>query len=336
VKLQNEIERKFKEIGFNSIESYLFPKIININVLSGKCYCKCIHCPVGIVNFDDRKERFRYQELELNLYKKLVDEILTFSNQSVLRIHSVGEPIMWKKIIRAIKYSKKKAIRTWLFTSAVTDDKNLLQELCKNIDIIEISINSISRDNYLKSKGIDAFDLVSKNIEYMRKYIKKEKLTTRIIASRVESMNKEADANFITYWQEKNLLDDVFIRSYHTYNDEIEELESNKKIKKATPCLVHWARFNIDVTGDVVVCFNELFKEKINKNLIYGNVYQKSIKEIWQSEKLYAIRKAELSGDYSTLYCKDDLPCINCYSCQPLYSTNKTSESQIEKLKGKK
>jgi MoaA/NifB/PqqE/SkfB family radical SAM enzyme len=324
---------KIKEMGFDSIESYTFPRIININVLTGKCYCKCIHCPVGITEVEKREKRFNYHELEFDLYKKISDEIENFSIKSVIRIHSVGEPIIWKNIKEAVRYSNERKITTWLFTCAVTEDYDLLMHLCDNVKIIEISVNSITREDYKKNKGIDAFNLVFKNIRFMKQFIKKKNLKTRLIASRVESENKEFDEEFKAYWKGPNLFDDVFIRTYHTYNDILEHRIITEELEqKANPCLVHWARFNVNVDGNVVVCFNELFKNELKPSLILGNVYNNTIREIWQSEKLNAIRKAELSNNYSGLFCEDDLPCKNCYSCQPLYGSIETSEAQIKNL----
>jgi radical SAM protein with 4Fe4S-binding SPASM domain len=163
----------------------------------------------------------------------------------------------------------------------------------------------------------------------MRNYIDGNKYSLRLLASRVQTDSKENDDRFVQYWKESRLVDDVFVRSYHTYSNILLPLHKEEVVMKKEPCLVHWARFNMDTNGDVYVCFNELFKENRNLDSILGNIYNSSIRDIWQGEKLKQIREAELSGNYSKLtFCKN-FSCKNCNTFQPLLSHKETSEKQV-------
>lgn len=321
-------EVNFKALGFKTKEMYDFPKIINLEVYGGDCPCNCIHCPVGITKPEDRKKKFGDKGMNLDLYKKIINEISNH-NSSAIRIHSVGEPLLWKDLAEALKIAHGKSIKSWVFTSAVTNDLILLKDMCENTSIIEVSVNSSTKEDYKKTKGIDAFDIVYKNLKYMHDYIKKNNLPTRLIVSRVQSLDEPADKEFVRFWVSSGLVDDAFVRTFHTYNDIINKLTLGEE-NKHQPCLVHWARFNISSEGYAVICFNELFKEKLNPALILGNLNAQSIAEIWQGSKLVALRKAELTGDYTSF---NDIPCKDCYSCQPLNGNRETSEHQVEFLK---
>jgi radical SAM protein with 4Fe4S-binding SPASM domain len=266
--------------------------------------------------------------LNIELFKKVVDEIQIISPSAVLRIHSVGEPLYWKNLVEAVQYSRAKNVKTWLFTCAVTGDRELLSVICENVDIVEISVNSTNNDDYLQTKGINAFYTVKENIIFMKNHIVVNSHRARLIASRVQTDCKEDDDKFVQFWKESGWVDDAFVRSYHTYSNILQPLHKKEAVMRKEPCLVHWARFNIDTNGDVYVCFNELFKENRNAGYILGNIYNHSIKDIWQGEKLKQIREAELCGNYSGLtFCKNFI-CKNCNTFQPL--TNKeTSEKQI-------
>ncbi|SDU64880.1 SPASM domain-containing protein [Desulfobacula phenolica] len=319
--------------GFDSIESYHFPPIVNLNVLSGECICNCVHCPVGRVPAKDRKKRFRYSQQDLDLFKRIVDEIKATGNTGLLRIHAVGEPILWKHLIEASEYACTQNVRTWLFTCGITKDKNFLKTLCENINIIEISVNSIDSKDYKKTKGTDGFNLVAENIAFMHSFIKRYKLPARLIVSRVQSYDKKLDGRFVEFWKSSGNVHDAFVRSYHSYNDQIKGSERSEAEIKKDPCLVHWARCNINLDGNVVVCFNELFRKKIDPDNILGNLRENTIADIWQGEKLRAIRNAELYGDYSGIKSGFKLPCENCAYCQPLHGGNRqTSEYQIKKI----
>ena len=310
---------------------YSFPTIVNVEVYRGTCPCSCIHCPVGMISPKDRNKRFGNKSIDIDLYKKILDEVTQYPHASI-RIHSVGEPLEWQELGDALKLHHNKTAKSWIFTSAVTNNVNLLETVCSYTNIIEVSVNSTTHEDYRKTKGINAFEKVYENIIHMRQFIEKQGLCTRLIVSRVQSTSKTKDDEFVQYWKASGLVDDAFVRTYHTYNDLMNELEIGDIQKKHEPCLVHWARFNISVDGYAIVCFNELFKEHLNQSLIYGDVNIQTIAQIWKDKKLTSLRQAELSGDYSNISYKDSLPCKRCYSCQPLFGNRQTSEYQLRMI----
>jgi pyruvate-formate lyase-activating enzyme len=318
--------------GFQTEEQYSFPNIVNVCVLRGTCTANCVHCPVGLTPIPERKKCFGNQVMSLDLFKKIADETSKFKH-STLRIHSIGEPTLWKELENALSYAKDKGVITWIFTNAVIKDKHTLEILAKNCSIIEISVNSFDEKNYLATKGVNAFELVKQNIKYISDFIYKNNLKTRLIVSRVESEDKEYDKKFVEYWKNSGLVSDAFIRSYHSYNSLITDRDKSER-KKIIACCVHWTRFNIDCDGKSVVCFNELFRgPSPDKSLVLGDVNNISIQNIWQGEKLAIIRKAQLEEDYSLINFTKTMPCLNCHYCQPLDTNRQTSEHQVKQLK---
>lgn len=326
--------QELKELGFKSLQQYTFPNIVNVCVIRGDCPCRCVHCPVGITPPIERHTRFGKSAISLRLFKKLIQEMSAF-HHSTLRIHGVGEPILWKGLSQALRFASEHNVRTWLFTCLVTEDTSLLEELVEYCNIIEISINSFDEDDYRKTKRVDAFLLVKRNVEFLKDIVRSKNLSTKIIVSRVESKDKHYDSNFVRYWKSSNLIDDAFIRIYHDYNALLNN-KFNRKRHEIIPCLVHWSRFNIDCDGTVVLCFNELFKEKHpDESLVLGNIENQTISEIWHCDKLSQVREAQLKGNYAFVKFTDNIPCKKCFSCQPLKGDKETSEDQIRKLGGK-
>jgi len=317
--------------GFISKEGFDFPAIVNICVIRGPCPCECVHCPIGLTPKGKRNEKFGFETMSLSLFKKIVDEIAQHP-QSAVRIHAVGEPLLWKELTNALEYLKKKNIKGWIFTSAVTTDPAVLEKMIECCSIVEVSVNSISAPDYKNTKGIDEFSLVERNIKHMADYVKKHKLKTRLLASRVESTDSKKDEEFVKYWSNTGLLSDTFIRSYHNYNNVL-PCKGDEKETNTITCLVHWSRFNIDANGDAVVCFNELFKgPRVQKEFVLGNINIDKIYDIWHGNKLYKIRQAQLRKDYAIVDFAKELPCVKCTSCQPLSSLRPTSDTQLKKL----
>ena len=332
-RIMSDLVEDYRLLGFPDKDMYEFPNIVNVEVYRGTCPCRCVHCPVGITSPKYRYERFGNKGINLKLFNKIVDEVSEHSHAS-LRIHSVGEPLDWPGIGDALKLHNK-SVKFWLFTSAVTSDMPLLETVCENTDIVEVSVNSTTLEDYKATKGINAFEKVRGNIEFMRKFIEQKGLNTRLIVSRVQSTDQAKDDEFVHFWKSSSLVDDAFVRTYHTYNSLMDGLETGIIDKNHEACLVHWARFNINVDGYAIVCFNELFKEHLHPSLIYGDVKAQTIAEIWKGNKLTALRRAELSGDYSSCSFGDALPCKHCFYCQPLFGDRQTSEYQV-KFIGKK
>jgi MoaA/NifB/PqqE/SkfB family radical SAM enzyme len=321
----------FHQLGFPSHKEFEFPNIINAEVYRSQCPCRCRHCPVGQTEPGQRGARFGERGMELGLFRKIVVEMARYPGR-VLRVHAVGEPLLWDGLVEALAVARAAEVRTWLFTSAVTEDRRLLATVCTNADIIEVSLNSITREDYLTTKGVDAFNSVVENLRHMRQQ-RRPQTPVRLLVSRVESADAEADARFVRHWETSGLVDQAFVRSYHTYNDLLPDLSGIRLAARVhEPCLVHWARFNISVEGKVVVCFNELFKEKLEPSLTIGDVRAQSIATIWHGPALTALRWAELNGDYSALPFAEALPCPNCSSCQPLRGHRQTSEFQMKQL----
>ena len=285
--------KTFEVLGFASEEAYLFPAIVNLCVIRGLCPCRCVHCPVGILSDSDRINAFGGSTTSLELFKKIVDE-MSFFQLSTLRIHGVGEPILWEDLPIAIKYAFDRKVRTWLFTSLCTPRSSLVEHLARSCNIIEVSANSYDPQDYMRTKGVDEFQQVTDNIKLLRKVIQKEDLDTRLLISRVESEDRNYDASFVRYWKESGLVDDAFIRSYHDYNSIMPRRDG--KPRNGIRCLVHWARFNIDCDGKAILCFNELFRLERRVDLVLGDVNQQHIKDIWRSEKLNMVRGPDQWG----------------------------------------
>ncbi len=317
------------ELGFCDQKYYDFPNIVNLEVFRGACPCECVHCPVGLVAPNDRGSRFGQATIDLATFRKVIDEMSVWPH-STIRIHSVGEPILWTNLIPALEYLKKSTVRSWIFSSLVTKNKAILEALCNCCDIVEVSVNSIDTEDYRETKGIDVFDLVSENIRYMSAFIKSHQLKTRLVVSRVQSDSKEKDDAFISYWRDTGLCADAFVRKYHNYNNLLDEKGGGSEKKVA--CLVHWMRFSIAYDGTVVCCFNELFHPNLRDDVVMGNILSESIYDIWHGEKFLKLRAAELSG-YTTGDYPDDFPCRNCFSCQAYDKKHETSEHQIDALK---
>ena len=324
-------DQELEKLGFQSFDQYNFPNIVNLYVVSGKCTCFCVHCPVGVTPTKDRSSKFAVNEISLDLFEKIVKEISIYPH-STLRIHGVGEPLLWRNLIQGLIIGKRHHVRTWIFTSLVSKNRRFIQAIAEYCDIIEVSINSYEGTDYFETKGVDRFQLVCENVKLINDEISTKKLNTRLIVNRVESTDRKTDDAFIKYWKNTGWVDDAFIRTFSDFGAELENpLRGKPTVVK--PCMNHWSRFHINYDGVVVVCFSDLFKGKEpHPNVVLGDVSCNSIKSVWQGQRLNIIRKAQLSSNYMTDSFLKDLSCFGCTSgsIHHKWKKSETSECQIK------
>ncbi|MFW5983179.1 MAG: hypothetical protein ACOCQ4_01665 [bacterium] len=293
------------------------PNIINIAVVRGVCVANCKHCPVGQLTPEQRIARFGKGFISLNAFKDICDQTLEFNNKPTIRVHGVGEPILWKKLRVGLAYAKENGLNTWVFTMGLGQKRYQFIETIKHAGIVEFSINSYEERDYMETKGLDStcFHEVKKRISLLSKI----KDRPRLLISRVQTNDEKADKAFLDFWQSTNLADDVFIRSFHDYNQKISD-EGGLLGNNSKDCLVPNSRMNIDgVLGVAVRCFNELFDcvTSVRKIAVHKILQDMSLKEIWESKTMNDWRENIFA--YPS--------CNNCRSCQPKDSDS--SEKQI-------
>ena len=323
-----ESMRKRIAAAFPDSRTARFPNIVNVEVFRGACPCRCVHCPVGRTDPAERQRRFGREAIDLALYTKIVEEVARYP-WATLRLHSVGEPILWDDLVDALRIAERHNVRTWLFTSGVTSDVRLLEAVADSATVVEVSVNSTTPVDYINTKGIDRFAQVVDNIRHLS--MQRGGARARLLATRTQTGHPDMDREFVEFWQASGLVDDAFVRSYHSYNGLLDERQP-AAAAVTPPCLVHWARFNISHAGHAIVCFNELFKPSLDSRLVLGDVRREDIATIWAGPELNDIRAAALAGNYDALPTGRALPCRECSSCQPLFGHRQTSEHQIAQL----
>ena len=284
-----------------------FPTLIQIQTIN-QCNASCIMCPNSYI---------KNEKIELmsdSLFKKIIMEIGDQNEFSFVHLYLQNEPLMDAKIFEKIKFIKKISNGT-IATGIVTNGSLFTDEKIKQLiesgnDIIVFSIDAFKRVTFEKiRKGLN-FDKIINSIEK----ILSSKYSNRVFVKYVIQKDNIAEVNdFENFWKKKGvevLFSDLLNRTgdlenFDDYSTTIEKkykLEGEKifsgLVKNCTDLLY---KFNILVNGDVILCCNDY-----NKKMILGNVNEKSISEIWNSETFQKIRKTVHEGNYKKIpVCKD-------------------------------
>lgn len=253
------------------------------------CNFKCEFCAV---QSSQEKQSFSKQFMEWELFQKIIDDISEFPERlKVLRVSGQGEPLLNPDIIRMFSYAKEKQVAD--FVETVTNGSKLCpqfntQLIESGIDRIRISIEAISEEGYRKIAGskID-FKKFVENIKDLH-YKSKDKceIYIKIVDAAVDTGEKKE----IFYNTFGEICDRIWI-------DQIVPLWSDYDIREkfqiqnkgmhgqmlqpVRVCPFSFYNLLINPDGEVTACCAD-WKRK----LVFGNLQEKSLLEIWQGDAL--------------------------------------------------
>jgi len=272
------------------------------------CPYTCIMCP-RTKNMD-REMGF----MDLNLYKKIIDEISSYSDSiksKEIELFHFGESLLHPKIIEMIKYASEQKLKITLSVNGphLTPfmSLNILKEGAYKLII---SIDGYDEESYKVIRGKSAdYNKAVRNIENLIN-IHSELKSSTIICVRIIVMdiNENHSAAFCEKWKFKGI--ETEIREFFPWGEkEMVKLGKFEKLPHNMPCPFPWQYLVIQWNGDIVPCCRDQ-----NGVLKMGNVMESSLKEIWNSKKYEFFRNNHSDGDYSE-YKK-------CKNCMEIYSND--------------
>jgi len=251
--------------------------------------------------------------LDVSIIKRILRDKLTKNTHFILE---GGEFLLYPdykevlKLLSGRKYS--------LFTAGYLDKRLIDATLKYKIPEIIISLDGTPKTNK-KIKGKDIFSAIEHIIDELKG---KTKLSVSYTMSK---WNSKDDLLFVKKFCEKkgvlldiNIYNDAkylgaTVKMQKLYNPRDTDLESNYikfynlwldgKLK--LPCLSIRVRTGVYPNGDLYLCKK--------KDIRIGNLYEKNLKEIWNSKKTKRLQKELLWCNDCWMYChrKYDLDVIN-------------------------
>ncbi|WGS65723.1 radical SAM/SPASM domain-containing protein [Marinitoga aeolica] len=274
-----------------------FPLMVVLSV-TYVCNAKCPSCPYTISTIRDNYREGLYIKEEL--FKKIADECGKYG--AYIRLTGGGEPMLHPKMVELIEYAKKAGAKIGLITNgSLFNEENSKRLIEANIDMIEFSVDAAKKEDYEKIRVGLSWENLVKNVERMVELRNKLKSKTKIIVSAIVQQGINPD-EILDFWKEK--ADHVQLRKFLTWGmgDPSKSADPTPYLPSTAPCPWPFERLNIDTLGNVAMCGYDIAFETN-----FGNVNEKSIKEIWKGGEFERIRKLHLEGRM------DEIPlCKNC------------------------
>lgn len=280
--------------------------------LTDRCNLACSYCPNSIASIQKNSGN-----MDFDLFKKIINKIniekIKFNNITLV---GLGEPLLYKQLIEAIDYIKSNLPGTpvWITTNGILLNETIAVSLIQSkLDCLTVSINSSSREDYLRLNGTDHYDTVVENtlkfLELLGSSDSKMRFLIKILGEPANS--KENINNFKEFWSNRlgkngEIIEGQYIDWAGVINNETtRKIVHTKRDDDPYPCYMIGKEWIIKKEGICVPCCMTLVGET---NLNIGNINGQSFREIFINGKIIKkIKRMNKTGDLFKLS-----PCDKC------------------------
>lgn len=305
---------KFKKVGTRDNASReKLAEIVPIDTpltmhieLNSACNLKCKFC---MHNNPDNRKILQGKGMELNVFRKLVNDLKQFPHQlNYISLHGRGESMINPHFVEMVKYIKEANVakKIGLNTNATLLTPELSDNvIAAGIDLIRISVEGLSTEKYLEASGVAIdFDKFVSNIKYLYQHKNQCEIYIKIINLDLDDRDKNffiqtfhdiTDSLFIEdpvdLWKDAGLDNSIF-----------KDLVWGKEdIQDVKICSRPFFDFSVHENGTVVAC--ELDWKENNP---IGNINDTSLVDIWNGNKMNQIRCMHLQNKENYFsQCKD-------------------------------
>ena len=297
---------------------------------SSLCNLKCTMCPLSV------GLKRKQGHLTFKNFKYIFDQV----NPPYLNLTGIGEPFLNPDLFKIIKYAKERNTMVKLDTNATLLNKeNSGKILGTGIDIISTSMDGVDKKSYEKIRIGAKFDLVKGNIKELVKERNRQNYPSKIHMffvlqeGNIQDLPKfirlgeELGVDYIagsfvvTLGKNENKGNKIF-----NYKEDVKKLiketrelikqarievgvepllryletETNKKFyNEKTPCYMPWYSTFITWDGFVNPC-----DFSCDNEIVFGNVFKKPFKEIWNNKKIQDFRMKLLKNRRNINLCR--------------------------------
>jgi radical SAM protein with 4Fe4S-binding SPASM domain len=266
----------------------IWPGIFYIETVLG-CNLKCPECPMGNNSIIRKKHIMSFER-----YKILADKIKPYARTVYPFIW--GEPLLNPDIIDIVAYTKKFA-RVYLSTNA-----NLItREMAKNLmaqkpDVIDVPLDAATEETYQIVRKGGSLKKAIQGIRFLQEY---RNDTTVVRGQFVVFQHNQHELPAF-----KKLCNDlqvptrinkplIFNKNLAPSTNSIHRrpvYHSMATVRQDIKSCEARIRMVIQVDGNVVPCCFDY-----NSNLIFGNLFEQTVPQIWESSK-YKVFRMKLTG----------------------------------------
>ncbi len=275
------------------VNNSLFPRKINFSLQEGVCNQRCPKCFVhGTNNYGEKKLSGAMPQ----------EQIVRLLNEASRHSCFVGpgffsESMVAKNFAFFIREAKKNRLPVNICTNGVLLDEAMGAFLLDmDVALLSVSLDALTRETFHKVRGVDKFDQVVANILRFLKLRGDAKRPRVTVSFGIEETNRYEKQSFLDFW----IAHADCVKIYGVY-DHAKRLYDVNVSSRRLPCREVFDQMNVYFDGTAIMC---CLDGRAKTNL--GNVFEKGIGPIWNSEAYNTLRRRHTDNDYSDLaFCRD-------------------------------
>jgi len=264
----------------------LFPRTVQIETQAG-CNASCVFCPISDVTAKVPKGK-----MPQALFEKIVQEIGRIGATQRISPYLTNEPFLDSRIVERSRYIKRVVphCEVAITTNAGMLKPAIVDDIARDnpFHAIYISMQGVEKGAYERSmRGRLDFDETMRNVDYL---VEKRVPRLKLVISMVKTSEIDADAA-IEYWRSRGVEAKSTVLENRGGNiPEFDHLKTSEgRIFKNCSRLLKAAYITFD--GDMVLCCADYYRA-----VVLGNVRERSIFDVWNSERATEIRRDFLRG----------------------------------------
>ncbi len=302
------------------------------------------HCPpllgietTNICNADCVFCAYQYMErpkiiMDSELYKKIIRDYAACGGRNVGLAVTVGDPLLDPRLLERIAYGKSQGMQGFgFFTNGILLHKIHPKELLTSgLGALTLSLSGFDRETYKRIYRVDIYHRVIENIIHLAEV---NNSLGRPVQITVSIRSPHPIRRLIKTEDYRRLraagLPVAFALRYDNWAGRIKagDLEGVMRMrpvpKKRQQCSMLWFGATVHADGGFTVCGCRDLDG--NSELTLGNLKEKTLRELWTSERLRAIRR-----DFTRR-----LPdiCVDCAQYSPISIMNSWHFSLIRDIR---
>jgi len=269
-----------------------FPEIIYLQTHS-YCNFECTICP-----YPKKAHSFEQGYMEDDLFYKITEEITANRDKvQYVRLMLQNEPFIDKTLFKKVRYIKQICnTKVSTTTNGSMINESIFEEMFESgLDTLGISLNAMEEETFKKITNSSEYNKIVENIILL---LKKKPETLKVMLSFVITrQNIDELKKFQQHWTNLGAI----TRAYYANNRAGEYNNKNIFFLQNRDCNVPFREANILFNGDVILC-----RPDWDRRNIFGNLYDNTLQEIWNSEQ-YANFRENFKNRINTI-----LPCKFC------------------------
>jgi MoaA/NifB/PqqE/SkfB family radical SAM enzyme len=208
--------------------------------------------------------------------------------------YSTGEPFIHRGLARLIAHAKNVGIGyTYISTNGALATPDRARKVIEaGLDSIKFSVNAGSRETYKTIHGVDDFEAVSRNIEFIANYRREIGSPIKLFASCVVTKVIEHEVPKIRDWLAP-LVDEVQFNPCAPFNWPDQALAGNAEI-----CHLPFNRIHVTCEGYLTLCCVDY-----QNYLAVADLNRMSLTEAWHSDSFVRARRQHLGDDMAGTLC---------------------------------